>query len=969
MTSDLKATRSMDDPQVVRAIDAYELLGGMERRSAKERILDQFPALRTELDACLKGLDLLADLGPQLAMEVDDQRSVTPTFDPCPRQLGDFQIIREIGRGGMGIVYEATQISLERRVALKVLPFATFLDERYLRRFRLEAQAAATLKHAHIVNVHSVGCERGVYFYAMELVEGQSLAEVLRRVRSEPSTNSAALPSGDTIVQGQLSTQHSRNRQSYLRTMARMMGQVADAMHFAHEQGIIHRDLKPSNLLIDREGKPWITDFGLAHVRGRANTDPGLTITGDVVGTLRYMSPEQIDGQTPVDHRTDIYALGATLYEMVTLTPMVQGDGQAAIMQKITRDQPIAPRELDAHISRDLERIIGKATATCPDDRYTTAALFAADLRNWLESRPIQARPVSTRIVCLRWVQRHRVVASLLGALLVLLVVLAVASPLVAIRYARLAEEATAARELVESHRNDLHDVLNECLVESSNVLAAQPGTSDVRRKLLDRAVAYYDRLLEQGAHSPDVRHHAALAHYHLAEYHFVYGDPISRRRLLEKSVELLQGVVDEDGQPQYVHDLIWSLRDLGVESSGQARNALTHQALESANTLVAQTPANRDFLYQRDSCRLAHSGSLIDAFPERAEQLIRDAEQSLDELLHVPSKDDHFNDSDIVCMLAWSKTRLGDACLRKREYDESICLYSEALPIYRQHWSSVRYRSVQYRCAVIKTGNGLGIALNHQRRHKEAELHLREINTEAVGLCEEFPAFRWAVQERVHSDVQLADALMAQGKWELAAKSLRGAAANAKPLIGDFAYMQRLRDTAAYRIGECAWLSGDFAGGQLQMQQAIERLEGQQRSGEADRLCRRIWLLCPDSSLRQPARVLTSIGTQQGAAADWERGMAYYRLGQWQPAREALERCCQQLESGIAFCCFPLAVTHRQLGDDAAADDWFHTGLDDIGEPFDETVFPNPYYLLVLRDEARRDILDRSVEDTGTDP
>src|SRR5262249_6071443 len=221
--------------------------------------------------------------------------------------LGDFRLVREIGRGGMGVVYEAVQLSLGRRVALKVLPFAAALDARQLRRFKNEAQAAAHLHHPHIVPVYAVGSERGVHYYAMQFIDGQTLSAQIQELRQR-QIDKVARWQGDKVTEGPgtLPSCHLVTLSEFFRTAARLGLQAAEALEHAHGVGVVHRDVKPANLLIDGPGNVWVTDFGLA----RLQSEPGLTMTGDLLGTLRYMSPEQALARPGgVDHRTDVYSL------------------------------------------------------------------------------------------------------------------------------------------------------------------------------------------------------------------------------------------------------------------------------------------------------------------------------------------------------------------------------------------------------------------------------------------------------------------------------------------------------------------------------------------------------------------------------------------------------------------------------------------------------------------------------------
>jgi tetratricopeptide (TPR) repeat protein len=332
--------------------------------------------------------------------------------EPVTGHLGDFRVLREVGRGGMGIVYEAEQVSLGRRVALKVLPFAATMDPRHLQRFQNEARSAASLEHPHIVPVYGVGCERGVHYYAMKFIDGQTVAALIAEQRqdSQPAeqptqTYTAQTSAADTAPRAQDATAPAPCDAAYFRRAAEWGIQAAEALEHGHSLGIVHRDIKPANLIIDGQGKLWITDFGLA----RTGTDTGLTMTGDVLGTLRYMSPEQAQARHGlVDHRTDVYSLGVTLYELLTLRPAFAGEDRARLLQRISLDDPIAPRRLNKAIPAELETIVLKAMEKEASGRYGTAREMAEDLGRFMEDKPIRARRPRLVERARRWSRRHR---------------------------------------------------------------------------------------------------------------------------------------------------------------------------------------------------------------------------------------------------------------------------------------------------------------------------------------------------------------------------------------------------------------------------------------------------------------------------------------------------------------------------------------------------------------------------------
>jgi serine/threonine protein kinase/WD40 repeat protein/Tfp pilus assembly protein PilF len=416
------------------------------------------PDLADDIRELFPALVMMEELGPgERARSAGADRCLTADGRALER-LGDYRILREVGRGGMGVVYEAEQESLGRHVALKVLPARTTTNPLRLQRFRREVRAAARLHHTNIVPVYDVGEENGVHYYAMQFIHGQGLDQVWRelcRLRRPPepvpepaarderltaslahglctgrfragaeAPEPAGEPEGagppvrtdETAPADVLSSQSgfsTDSDQHYYRSVARLGLQVAEALAHAHSQRILHRDIKPSNLLLDVHGTVWVTDFGLAKEQG-----DDLTQTGDVVGTLRYMAPERFHGIS--DARSDVYSLGLTLYELVTLHTSFEESDRAHLIKKVTHQEPPRPRKLDRRIPRDLETIIQKAMAKEAGRRYPSALALAEDLRRFLADRPIQARRTAAVEQAWRWCRRNPVIASLLGVITLL---------------------------------------------------------------------------------------------------------------------------------------------------------------------------------------------------------------------------------------------------------------------------------------------------------------------------------------------------------------------------------------------------------------------------------------------------------------------------------------------------------------------------------------------------------------------
>jgi serine/threonine protein kinase len=493
----------------------------LDRRKRGERpsigeYCEKHPEHADEIREVFEALLMVEDLKPGSSSQSLSEGGTIPPNGRRLESVGGYRILREIGRGGMGVVYEAEQEALGRRVALKVLPGGVAGDAKARARFEREARAAARMHHTNIVPVFDVGSDDGQLFYAMQMIHGQGLDLVIEELKGlrdasiapspeksiaasliagrfaredlagtdrdgKPAADveatadySGASPTSSAVLPGrsELSAAQS-NRRAYFRSVAQIGQQTASALSYAHARGVVHRDIKPSNLLLDAAGVVWITDFGLAKTG-----DLGMPASGDILGTIRYMAPERFRGHC--DARSDTYALGLTLYEMLTLRPAFAHDDRLQLIEQIRRAEPAPPRTLDRKVPRDLETIVLKAIDKDPKRRYQSADELGEDLQRFLADEPVHARRIWLPERFARWVRRNPAVAGLIAGIFLVMAAGTVVSRVQANRALKAeaaalaaADAEQAARREAEEHNAETKAVLE--FVENKVFAAARP--------------------------------------------------------------------------------------------------------------------------------------------------------------------------------------------------------------------------------------------------------------------------------------------------------------------------------------------------------------------------------------------------------------------------------------------------------------------------------------------------------------
>jgi serine/threonine protein kinase len=784
--SEAVVSSPQDDPRVTRALEEYLAALEAGRLPDRQDFLAGHADIAPALARCLEGLEFLHTAAPLVRESGEEDPAVSATSIDAEGPLGDYRIVREVGRGGMGVVYEAVQISLGRRVALKVLPFAAAMDARQLQRFKNEAQAAACLHHSNIVPVFAVGSERGVHYYAMQYIDGQTLASLILELRKQvgqdtaPSAASAGATgaliselfstcpppakysgpgsqptepysplstpaAADTVATPRpsaVATEQSLRSPEFFRTVARLGVQAAEALEHAHQLGVVHRDIKPANLLLEtcsplsphprplstwgrRENQAppspwgkavggeglrlWITDFGLAWCQSQG----GLTLTGDLIGTLRYMSPEQALAQrTVVDHRTDVYSLGATLYELLTLEPVFRGRDRQELLRQIAFEEPLPPRRNNRAVPAELETIVLKALEKRPAERYVSAQELADDLARFLRDEPIRAKRPTLWQQVKKWARRNRPLVwslAVSGSVLLILTVIGLVLSNVYISREkkdkeRALDEARQNFETAEANFLLAHQAVEEMWLEVATELGVLPHMHPFQRKVLQKALRFYQEFSQRKGNDATSRLLRAAAAYEVqaieASLDLRQVPEQTCREAIAELEELANELPQEPRLQRTLGDAYLNLagilgkagRHLEAEKSQRQALAL-YQQLTGGHPDVPQYQSGLASIYQG-------LGSLLHRRPHEAEQWYRDATTLYQKLVAGWPGEARYQGGPVGCHISLGRllADLGLPQQAEQAFCKAIDLYEKEQRAldqssYRHLWAEAEYR------------------------------------------------------------------------------------------------------------------------------------------------------------------------------------------------------------------------------------------------------------------------------------
>jgi serine/threonine-protein kinase len=698
----------------------------------REELLRRHPDLADELAAFFADQDQFDSLvAPLRTPEPASVSGPTEPHGPPPqgtaftvRAFGDYEVLEEVARGGMGVVYKARQVSLNRTVALKMILKGEFASAEDVQRFRMEAEAAANLDHPNIVPIYEVGAHEGQPYFSMKLIDGGNLGQHVGRLADRPHE------------------------------AARLLAAVARAVHYAHQHGILHRDLKPANILLARGDKrpacppagkltsedawgyePHVTDFGLAK---RVQADAGLTRSGAVVGTPSYMAPEQASGRkSALTTAADVYSLGAVLYELLTGRPPFKADTPLDTLLEVVHREPVPPRALRPAVPRDLETICLKCLHKEAGKRYASAAALGDDLQRYLAGEPIQARPVGRLERLGRWCLRNPALTAAAAGLAVA-VLLTCAFGLSAARSAadlrvalaeaerhageaqRQAEEAQRERARADASFRQAHEAVNRCL-RLSEELDPVPGVQPLRKRLLAATLQYYQKFLRERGDDPALKDELAATYFGIGQISTATGAQTKALEAYGQALALYEELARaHPDEPRYQADMA---RALGNRSAIQAvisrpdgARASARQALALVERLVRDHPTDRQFLRDLAGAteHLAHRDRDAGDF-DRALERFRQARSLFEQLLCVNARSAAAQEDLALCV-----NNTGALYGKVGRYGEALRCFEEAGAL-RAKLAAEEPANAAHQLALAASCRDVGLTYQHLGRRDEA--------------------------------------------------------------------------------------------------------------------------------------------------------------------------------------------------------------------------------------------------------
>ncbi|MCY2961922.1 MAG: protein kinase [Planctomycetota bacterium] len=791
-----------------------------------------------------------------------------------PEKLGDFELVARLGAGGMGVVYRARQVSLGREVALKLIRPEHLYFEGARERFRREVEATARLQHPGIVPVYTVGEERGVPYFAMELVAGASLGDVLERLRGrDPATLSgsdllACLPGegASPLFDG-----------TWCEVVARIVREVAEALEHAHRRGILHRDLKPSNVMVTRGGRVLLVDFGLSSNQlGAQQGAQRLTRSGSQLGSLPYMPPEIVAGGAAASGaRGDVYSLGVTLYELLTHALPFAADSSTLMLQRIAEGRAVPPRRRNASIPRDLEVVCSTAMEHEPSRRYASAADLAGDLTRILERRPIEARPAGPLLRIARLAQRRpaHAAAALLAALLVLGVPTVLwfqqraANRDISAALDEARGQRDRARASVDVAAQSIEDLLSRV---GESDLDDVPGMERIRRKILEDALALNEDLMRYSRDDDSGGAHAAVARARVGEVRRLMGRNAEAAQILGEALEVLEHTDASALRPGEVE---WNvgvarirraqaLRDLGRNEEALADAEESVRRLASAQ-LGPDRESGRASL-QRHA--LAHAATTLFLMGRKEEGIARQREGIAIARREVAAQ----ADADTELMLGASLCSLSYQLIESGRFEEAQAALEEAIAVEEKALARDPVSRL-VRSALADALINLGSAYWRQMDPRGAIPHYRRALAVLETLVRDFPSNTDHATALNDCRASLAGALSFEPETrEEALKLMRAAVASQEALCAARPEEVRSRATWAIATANLGALTG-----------------------ETD----------PDAGIalfRRAMEILETVRAKEPASPQWSQYLGEWWLGicEIESRRGALERAVEAIET-----------------------------------------------------------------------